>query len=118
LDDGRPGRRRWTPARPGRGAALLPLRRADRLGPLRPPAALGAAADHRELPPGPGGFGGVTRDALVDALLGLLPVLHDVPRLEEDLLELGPPLRHPPEEKLQVHAEMLELLALRVGHDR
>ena len=50
--------------------------------------------------------------------LGLLAVLDDVAGLEEDALGDLAPDRRPAQEELEVHAEVLELLALRVAHDR
>ena len=43
-------------------------------------------------------------------------MLDDVPRLEQDPLRDLPPRRGAPEQELEVHAEVLELLALRVAH--
>jgi len=50
-------------------------------------------------------------------LLGLLAVLDDVAGLEENAFGDLSPDRRTPQEKLEVHAEVLELLALRVAHD-
>jgi len=50
-------------------------------------------------------------------LLGLLAVLDDVALLKEDSLGDLPPQRRAAEQELEVHAEMLELLALGVAHD-
>ena len=51
-------------------------------------------------------------------LLGLLAVLDDVAGLEEDALGDLAPRGRPAQQELEVHAEVLELLALRVAHDR
>src|SRR5207302_7543055 len=50
--------------------------------------------------------------------LGLLSVLDDVTRLKEDTLRDLPPARRAAQQKLEIHAEVLELLALGVPHDR
>ena len=50
--------------------------------------------------------------------LGLLAVLDDVTGLEEHALGDLAPDRRAAQEKLEVHAEVLELLALGVAHDR
>src|SRR3954471_7708993 len=51
-------------------------------------------------------------------LLGRLAVLDDVTVLEQDPLRDLAPQGRAPQQELQVHAEVLELLALGVGHDR
>ena len=56
--------------------------------------------------------------SVVDCLFGRLTVLDDVSRLEEDLLEGDVPLLVAADEELQIHSEVLELLLLRVLHDR
>ncbi len=59
------------------------------------------------------------RPAALEGLgLCLLAVLHDVPGLEEDALGDLAPGRGAPQQELEVHAEVLELLALRVAHHR
>ena len=45
-------------------------------------------------------------------------MLDDVALLEEDSLGDLPPQRRAAQQELEVHAEVLELLALRVAHDR
>src|SRR5689334_17665142 len=51
-------------------------------------------------------------------LLGFLAVLDDVSLGEEDALRDLAPQGGMPEKELEVHREVLELLALRVAHDR
>ena len=51
-------------------------------------------------------------------LLGRLAVLDDVAVLEQDPLRDLAPQRDRAQQELHVHAEVLELLALRVAHDR
>src|SRR6185436_8833471 len=51
-------------------------------------------------------------------LLGLFSVLDDVSLLEQDPGGDLAPQRGSPEKELEVHREVLELLALRVAHDR
>src|SRR5919108_422106 len=51
-------------------------------------------------------------------LLRLLAMLDDVAFLEEDAECDLPPQRGAPQQELQVHAEVLELLALGIAHDR
>jgi len=51
-------------------------------------------------------------------LLGLLTVLDDVALLEEDPAGDLAPQRSAPQQELEVHREVLELLALRIAHDR
>ncbi len=50
--------------------------------------------------------------------LGLLAVLDDVAGLEQDPLRDLAPRRRAPQQELEVHAEVLELLALGVAHHR
>src|SRR6187551_411872 len=54
----------------------------------------------------------------VELFLGFLAVFDDIARLEEDALQHSGPLRLAAAEGLEVHREVLELLALRVLHDR
>src|SRR5579871_6624105 len=56
--------------------------------------------------------------ALEDLGLGLLGVLDHVAGLEENALGDLAPLRRATEQELEIHAEVLELLTLRVGHHR
>src|SRR3954451_1932845 len=58
------------------------------------------------------------RGALDRALLGLLAVLDDVAALEQDPLGDLAPQRRAPQQELEIHGEVLELLALRVAHHR
>src|SRR5947209_3535505 len=51
-------------------------------------------------------------------LLAGLPVLDDVAVLEQDGLQDRPPLRFAPGKELERHREVLELLLLRILHDR
>src|SRR5205823_12243240 len=51
-------------------------------------------------------------------LLRLLAVLDDVALSEQDLAQDRAPRRCAAEQELEVHAEVLELLLLRVAHDR
>ena len=57
-------------------------------------------------------------DLAVLGLLRLFAALDDVTVREEDRLEGDAPLRRAPQQELEVHPEVLELLALRVLHDR
>jgi hypothetical protein len=50
--------------------------------------------------------------------LGLFSVFHNVAFLKQDLLQDPLPLWLAPQEKFQVHSEMLEFLALRISHNR
>jgi len=50
-------------------------------------------------------------------LFRLVAVLHDVAGLEEDALRDLAPFPVPTQQKLEIHAEMLEFLVLRVPHD-
>src|SRR5699024_3986988 len=52
------------------------------------------------------------------ALFGGLPILDDVTVPEQDPAGDLAPLRLPPQQELQLHGEVLVLLAQRVGHDR
>src|SRR5205085_1640058 len=52
------------------------------------------------------------------SLLRFFAALDDVSFSEEDRLQRDPPVRRSPDQELEVHAEVLELLALGVGHDR
>src|SRR5687767_6243009 len=56
--------------------------------------------------------------ALLARFLGFVTELHDVAFREENPLEHLAPLRLPAQQELQVHAEVLHLLVLRVLHDR
>src|SRR5205807_2882355 len=60
----------------------------------------------------------VHRASLERLGLGLLAVLDDVAILKQDPLGNLAPRRSASEQELQIHAEVLELLALRVAHDR
>ena len=60
----------------------------------------------------------LVRLGLGGLLLRLFPVLDDVALLEQDPLGDLPPHRRAPQQELEVHAEVLELLALGVAHDR
>src|SRR2546421_2191690 len=51
-------------------------------------------------------------------VLRLLAALDDVALGEENRLQRNPPFRRSADQELEIHAEMLELLALGVGHDR
>src|SRR5256885_16693685 len=57
-------------------------------------------------------------DLAVLGVLRLFAGLDDVALGEEDLLQGDPPVRRPADQELEVHPEVLELLALRVRHDR
>ena len=72
------------------------------------------------MPSEPDGSPGVATSASDERglLLGLLAVLDDVAGLEEDPLGDLAPDRRAAQQELEVHAEVLELLALRVAHDR
>src|SRR5205809_5910816 len=49
--------------------------------------------------------------------LCLLAVFHDVSGLEENALGDLAPWRRAPQQELEIHAEVLELLALSIPHD-
>ena len=72
------------------------------------PSELAAGERRRRAPPAPS----------IGLLLGLLAVLDDVALLEQDALGDLAPERRAAQQELEVHAEVLELLALRVAHDR
>src|SRR5436305_7179044 len=55
---------------------------------------------------------------MVRFFLRLLGVLDDVARLEKNPVERLTPFGSPPQKKLEVHSEVLELLVLSVAHDR
>src|SRR3954469_10211587 len=55
---------------------------------------------------------------LVGGLFGLLALFDDVAVGEQHLLHRRLPLRRAAEQELEVHSEVLELLLLRVLHDR
>jgi len=57
------------------------------------------------------------RDLLL-RFLALFAVLDDVAFLEQDFFEHGLPLRLPARQELERHRKVLELLLLRVLHDR
>src|SRR3954454_9051948 len=61
-----------------------------------------------------------TRKGLAEplGLLRLLAALDDVALAEENRLQRDAPLRRSPQQELEVHAEVLELLGLGVLHDR
>jgi hypothetical protein len=61
---------------------------------------------------------GFRRAFLVHLRLGLLAVLDNVAWLKEDASRDLAPVGRSPEQELEVHAEMLELLSLGVAHDR
>src|SRR5205823_14505508 len=50
--------------------------------------------------------------------LPLLAVPDEIAGLEQDASGDPPPRRRPPQQELEVHAEVLDLLALGVAHDR
>jgi hypothetical protein len=60
----------------------------------------------------------VDRLDVVLGLFGLLAQLDNVAVLEQHALTGDAPLRRAPEQELEVHREVLELLLLRVRHDR
>src|SRR5450759_4001758 len=60
----------------------------------------------------------VNRLSLLLGLRAFFPVLDDVAFLKQHLFEHGAPLRFAPREEFQRHGEVLELLLLRVAHDR
>src|SRR5439155_9711491 len=68
-------------------------------------------------PPSPG-TSGTSVPLLAGLVLRLLAVLDDVAGLEEDALDDLAEDRLAAEQELEVHAEVLELLLLRVLHDR
>ena len=88
---------------------LLAQQVAHPLLPRRPPIPSDSAAGERRAPRG---------RALGGLLLGLLAVLDDVALLEEDPLRRSRATAASAQQELEVHAEVLELLALGVAHDR
>src|SRR3954451_20773354 len=55
--------------------------------------------------------------SLVGVFLRLLAVFYYIALLEEDILHGDAPLRLAAQQKLQVHAKVLDLFLLRVAHD-
>src|ERR1700736_3415134 len=55
--------------------------------------------------------------ASVHVLLGLFPVLDNVARLKKNILQDRAPVGLLSQQELEIHAEVLELLLLRVLHD-
>src|SRR4051812_24654644 len=55
---------------------------------------------------------------LIDIFLGLLAMFDNIALFEEDIAHHFAPLRILPQQKFQVHAEVLELFLLRITHDR
>src|SRR5256886_5781177 len=64
----------------------------------------------------PRGSTGRSLEAL--GVLCRLAAFHDVTLGEENRLQRDPPIRRSPQQELEIHAEVFELLTLRVGHDR
>src|SRR5215217_5164064 len=118
---------------PGPRSRTRRVRSACTSRPAQPMPALGLAA----LPPrtvrritGPRGSAGSegTRSVcgssvgaaclrLLLCLLALFPMLDDASLPKEDRLQGSSPLWRPSQQELQIHAEVLELFRLRVGHD-
>ena len=104
----------------GLGVEQVPARLGDRRLLAQQVAHRVAPAAGRRCPSDSLPASGAPRAACVlgRLLLGLLAVLDDVALLEEDPLGDLAPQRRAAQQELQVHAEVLELLALGVAHDR
>ena len=113
----RPARRRGGCAPPRRGAAQPPsvIGACSRSRWLLTPAPAGCRCRAR---PTPARGTSTRRVVVVRGLLGRLAVRDDVALLEQDPPRDLAPLRLLAQQELEVHAEVLELLADRVGHDR